>query len=235
MTDPSAWGNLVNQIAFETIVGIIVTAIIAVLVFLFKERVRKFFGKYWMIVTDKQAGITVSYTQKYDESPNASFDASIFDELRDQLDNIDTITKVATNPKFIRIRSKKLGMTLDISLEEEPNLSDSSEGEPEIMSYNVIVKMDAEIHGVRQFSRIQGFIDIALKIHHVVHLRCFRDQHVRQSFAICDVVKISSKPRHENFDDDDLKARVSFVDYDLAITSKEPQNLSKTVKKYVYA
>lgn len=235
MNDPLTWNNLVNQIAFETIVGIIVTIIIAALVFLFNERVRKFFGKYWMILIDKQAGIIVSYTQKYDEPPNASFDASIFDELRDQLNNIDTITKVATNPKFIRIRSKKLGMTLDISLEEEPELSDSSEGEPEIASYNVVVKMDAEIHGVRQFSRIQDFMDIALKIHHIIHLRYFRDQRIRQSFAICDVVKISSKPRHENFNDEDLKARVSFVDYDLAITSKEPQNLSKTIKKYVYA
>lgn len=201
----------------------------------FHKRIAKFIGKYYLLFTDKQAGIIITYTQKYNEPPTKVLDVDIFDELKNQLRNTDKITKVAVNPNFLRIKSDKLGMTLDIAIIEEPKLDTLSMDTPYVNSYSVVIKMDAEIRGVRHIDRVQDFINTALTIHHIIQLRCFKDQEIQQSFAVCDIVKLLGKPRNQNIEDDDLKARIAYIDHDLAITSKEPQNLSKTVKKYVYA
>src|SRR5690348_6959884 len=124
----------------------------------FHKRIAKFIWKYYLLFTDKQAGIIITYTQKYNEPPTKMLDVDIFDELKNQLRNTDKITKVAVNPKFLRIKSDKLGMTLDVAIVEEPKLDTLSMDTPYVNSYSVVIKMDAEIRGVRHIDRIQDFI-----------------------------------------------------------------------------
>lgn len=224
--------NFGDQLIVNILAGIIVTLIFVIPTVLFNKKIRKFIRKYYFQFTDSRTGISAIFTQKYDNPPTKYFDTEIFNELQNQIKH-DKISKVMIKDHFLRIYSENLGMKLDILLNEEPDLM--SLNEHQIKSYNVDVKMDAQIKGVKQISRLQYFIDTALNIQHIIQLRCFANETVRQSFIICDLNQISNKLRNENIEDHELSAHISFVDNHLAITSTNPQTITKTVKKYAYA
>lgn len=220
--------ELVKEYVLQIIIAVSLIGIGGV----FNKKIRKYIeiGILWL--SDKQVSMTAFYTRKYDNPPTHEFDNEIFDKLSSEIRS-DRISKVAINPKFIRLRSERLGMTLDVSIKEEPNLQLLSSNTPEIQSYNVVVKMDADIRGIRQIDRIEDFANLAEKIQNIIHLKCFPNEDARQSFAVCDIDRLD-KHRNESIDDESLKSRITFSDKNLKITSSEPQFLRKTVKKYVY-
>jgi hypothetical protein len=209
----------------------VVSGIIAVIGLVFNKKIRKLIESGILWLTDKQVGISAIYIKKYNDPPIKDFDNDIFNTLISEIKS-DKITKVAVNPKFIRIRSQKLGMKLGISLEDESEVL--SEDMPELESYNVIIRMDAEIKGVRHIDRLEDFTTIADTIHNIIRTKCFPNQNVRQSYVLCDVDRID-KHRHDKIKDLNLESEITFSDNNMKIMSKAPQSLRKTVKKYVYA
>lgn len=215
------------------IMHIVIVVSVACAGLFFNKKIRKFVSKQYRRIIDTKTGTVVSFTQKYNEPPVKKFDHALFHEIAEQF-NHDVITIVTISSNLLKIHSKNLKLKISISLEEEPNSISPQEETDDIDSHNVVITIDDEIIGFKQLDKIQDITDLVIKIQHIIQRKCFGNQEVRQSFAICDISDISNKPRHEKQEDDNLQARVSFVEHDLNITSRDPQKLAKTVKKYVY-
>lgn len=225
-------GWTLEEFVKEFILQIIILIVIAGSGLFFNKKIRVFLSKQYRKIVDTKTGTIVSFTQKYNDMPIKKFDHKIFDIIKEQFKN-DDVSIVTLSSNFMKIYSKNLKLKIGISLEEEPEII-TSEDSDEIESYNVVINIDDEIIGFKQLDKIQDITDLVVKIQSVIQRKCFTDQEVRQSFAICDISDISGKPRHEKKEDDKLQARVSFVEHDLCITSTDPQKLAQTVKKYVY-
>ena len=225
--------NFTNQLLLDVVITLIVTIIVAGIGLFFNKRIRKYIKLGILWLKDDNVSLTAFYTKKYDFAPTHMFDNDIFEQLNKEVTS-DKINKVAVNPKFIRLYSENLGMKINISLEEEPDLSSIELDNPKIVSYNVIVSMDAEIKGIRQLDRIEYFTNLSESIHNIIRNQCFPEMGVRQSFVICDVSKIETS-RTDVIEDSSLESEISFSEKTIKIKTKSPQTLRKTVKRYVYA
>lgn len=230
-----AWScdDFLREFALQIIIAIVIIVITSVGA-IFQKRIRKFIVKRYLLLTDKDTGIISIHTCKYDSPPVREFDTEIFHEIKDGV-TTDELEKRTVHPKFMMIYSPKLGMQIDVELEEEPSLETLDSGKPEITNYNVIVKMDSEIKGASHINRMEHFINLAEKIQHIVQLRCFPDARLIRSFMVCDVLQHPVKHEQKSMEDQDLQANVTYTDNFMTITTNAPQNLTKTVKKYVYA
>lgn len=227
------FGWTLEEFVKAFILHIVIVTVVTISGLFFKKKIKKFISKQYRKIIDTKTGTVVSFTQKYSEPPTKRFDHDLFDSIKEQFRN-DALTIVTLSSNFLKIHSKNLKLRLSISLEEEPRLT-SLEEENEIESYNIVISIDNEIIGFKQLDKIQDITDSIVMIQNTIQRKCFTNQEIRQSFAICDISDIFHKPRNEKRDDDNLQARVSFVEHDLSITSMDPQKLAKTVKKYVYA
>lgn len=222
--------DFINELTFQ----VVILVILGVAGLIFNKKIRKFVSTQYRKISDLKTGTVITFIQKYSEPPIQKFGYELFDELKSHLQN-DTITSSAINPNFLKIHSRSLKMKFRISLEEEPDLSTIDNERPEIKSYNVTISLDNEIVGLKQLDKIQDVTDLVILIQHKIQRKCFPNSEVRQSFVTCDISDISPKPRNENKEDENLHAKITFLDHDMTITSNDPQKLAKTVKKYVYA
>lgn len=226
--------EVLKEFALQIIIALSIIVITGITGIVFQKKIRKFLVKRYLLITDKETGIISIHTRKYDVSPIKELDTEIFNEIKKQI-NTDEIEKRTIHPKFMMIYSQKLGMQVDVQLEEEPNLETISSENPEIENYNVIVKMDSEIKGASHIDRMEHFINLAEKIQQVIQLRCFPNAKMIRSFMICDILQHPIQHEQESREDQDLQAKVTYTNNYMTITTNAPQNLTKTVKKYVYA
>ncbi|MGH9879766.1 MAG: hypothetical protein ACRD5H_19225 [Nitrososphaerales archaeon] len=225
--------DFLDKVAEEIVVTLVVTAILAALGVIFRRQWKMWLRKAKLYFSDKQIKMKAFAVAKFDSPPTKDLDNAIFKEIQSQITN-DNFSSQTVTPRFLRMRSDNLGMSISISIEEEPDTATLSEGKLEILSYNIVVRMEAEIRGVKQIDVVQDFINICDKSIRIIQRNCFSSSE-RSYFVVCDVRDAIDEPKNKELSDWKLGATISYHDTILTIISNEPAHLVRTIKKYVYS
>ena len=226
--------NLFNNPSFSLgILGIIIP-----LIPMFNKkvrlRIRKIFKKLLLRIHEDNLGINATYLKNYDRPPITNMDDSLFQKIKSEVTD-DNLERITIHPRYLKIKSIKLGMKLFVSVEQEyVNIVDE---EYEQIPYNVTVKMDADIKGSSQIHNINNFIIISEKIHEIIRAEIFGSGvDLKQSYVLCTINNV------ENTIDNNSKKSFEYEDNKITIKkdsttilSHTPTNLTKILKKYVYA
>ena len=222
-----------NYGLFLWVLGIIIPSIISAFVPRIRRKIKKLFFRLLLKIQGNDVGIKAVSLKNYLEPPDGKLNEEVFKQIKNEIAH-DKIEKVSIHPRFLKIRSNKLGMKLIVSIEKE-HLEIEDE-ELQQMPYNVSIEMDADIKGTSNMHNLDEFITISEKIHEIVRMKLFSNSEIGQSYVVCtvnnipnDVTKDSKKTLE--FEDNKITLRSNST----TILSRNPHKLTKTLKKYAYA
>lgn len=214
------------------VLGIIITLAIPVIIPKIRVKFKRLFYRLMLKIQSNDVGINAVYLKNYLGSPKEKISDELFKKIKDEILH-DKIEKISLHPRFLKIKSNKLGMKLIISIEQEH--VDIVDEELEELPYNVTVEMDADIKGTSNMHNLDEFITIAEKIHEIIRTKLFPDANLGQSYAVCTINNIINdihKESRKSFEFEDNK--ITIKKDSTTILAHNPRNLTKTLKKYVY-
>ncbi|MCV0431677.1 hypothetical protein [Nitrosopumilus sp.] len=222
-----------NYAWFLWILGILIPSVISAVIPKIRRKFKTLFFRMILKIQGNDVGINAVYLKNYLEPPQGKMNNDIFDQIKNEI-SYDKIDKVSMHPRFLKIRSNKLGMKLIISIEKE--YLEIEDEELQSIPYNVTIEMDADIKGTSNIHNLDDFVTISEKIQEIIRTKLFPNAEVGQSYVVCTVnnilndVSIDNEKKFE-FEDN----QITMSGNTTTILSHTPRNLTQILKKYVYA
>lgn len=212
------------------VLGIMMPIIITVIIPKIRRKIKKIFHKILLKFQGDDVGINAVYLKNYLGSPNGKLTDEIFEKIKNEI-QYDKIQKVSIHPRFLKIRSNKLGMKLVISIEQEQ--IEIEDEEYQKIPYNVSVEMDADIKGSSNIHNLSDFINIAEKIHEIIRTTLFAGIDLNQSYVVCTINNTlndiaSDSKKSFKFEDNEITLRKDST----TILAHSPHSITQTLKKY---
>ena len=215
------------------ILGIIIPFVISGIIPNIRKRIKKLIFQSLLRIQGNDVGISATYLRNYLEPPIGKLTDEIFQQIKLEISN-DQIKKVSLHPRFLKIRSNKLGMNLVISIEQEH--LDVEDEELQSTPYNVTIEMEADIKGTSNMHNLDEFVSISEKIQEIIRAKLFPEAENGQSYAVCTANNIQNDITNDSekifeFEDNKITLRKDST----TILSYSPRKMSKALKKYAYA
>lgn len=218
----------------ELIIALILTIVLGLLGFIYREKILKKIRIAIFKLRNKPQRVNIIHIKKYKNSPVNWLSNDIFSQIK----KIDTeiFSKKGINQRCIHLQSEKVGQPISVWLEEEFDTATIENETPNILDYIVKVEMDSDWWiGYSDIRFLQQFVTSSVKIHSIIHDRCFKPQEpILQEFAICKIIQeipfISDK---KEIEDKDLKSKITLLEENkIHIITTEPTYLVETIRKY---
>src|SRR5207249_3944516 len=219
-----------------------ITAIVSGIVSLILGGLATIFRKKWLRVVqvvrsyvfNASARVTVAvHVRKYPIHPESFLSNSVYKAFTSTVPT-EEITKRAIDESSMRIYSSKLGLPVNVFLQEDSNVSEELE-EKSAESYKATVELDGELRiGFRNVSDFQEFQTVATKMQDAVREQCFMNKRPAENFLICEVsrkIRFQTRVLKDKFDSD-LQVRVSIKDSTVNLVCEEPSYAVNAIRKY---
>ena len=198
-----------------------------------RARIRKSFTRLMLKFQADDVGINATYVKNYERSPDDIFTNELFDVIKHEV-SYDQLQKISLQRHFLRLHSTKLGMKLSISLESQ-NIKIEDE-EYEMIPFNVTIEMDADIKGTSNIDHLDNFITTAEKIHEIIRIHLFSGIELNSSYVICKINNITNDMNSQLTKSQTIEDNtITYKNNSTSIKSYNPHNLTKILKKCVYA
>ena len=171
---------------------------------------------------------------KYKSPPLAWLSASIFTDIQNKVQP-DKINRRASHERAMTLYSERLGISITVSLDEEPDTSTIGTDKPLILAYSAKVNMEADYRlGFRNVEDFQDFVSLASVIQDCVQERCFQNEKPYETFTVCKIKRDAKLVVRKTgkIHDDRLKVDVTTQEDAVEIVSREPTYLTSALKKY---
>lgn len=195
----------------------------------------------WFIIkvfNKKPMKLSLILTEKFNNPPIKKFDFTVFDKIKREFDlETEIINRVALRPESIKMNIKKkrgtIAFYLTIRIDEEPKLDSPSPEHPDILSYNLIIKLAIPLRFT--WSDIKYLKDLSVyfdKIDNVIKRIIFNDFEPKQLFFVSYIYRdFFIQTEKKQVPEEDMNAIVTIDKNDIHIRGSNHHYLKELLEK----